>query len=93
MAGFLAAGSHDALTGLRWVAGSARIARTLSRRGGPKGWSCEPHADEAGNSCGCENSPHLSSLADMGSGDALLPWSYGSSGARDCPVRRSFCGH
>ena len=48
MAGFLAAGRHDALTGLRRVAGPARIARTLSRRGGPKGWSCQPHADEAG---------------------------------------------
>ena len=42
MAGFLAAGSNDALTGLSRVAGPARIARTLSRRGGPKGWGCQP---------------------------------------------------
>lgn len=64
------AGFHaDALAGLRGVAGPARIARTLSRRGGPKGWSCQPHADEAGYSCGCDNALHFSSLAEVGRDD------------------------
>src|SRR6516164_9439981 len=73
VAGFLAAGSHDALTGLRRVAGPAWIARTLSRRGGPKGWSCQPHADDAAYSYGCDNSLHLSSLAEVGYGNAHPP--------------------
>ena len=50
MTGFLAAASHDALTGLCRVAGSAWIARALPRRGGPKSWSPQPHAEEAGYS-------------------------------------------
>src|SRR6516162_9879575 len=66
VAGFLAAGGHDVLTGLRRVAGAARIARILSRGGGSEGGGCQPHAHDAGYGCGCEKSLHLSSLTDVG---------------------------